>query len=476
MANVIGPDVSFYQDNPGTSRQIDFTKMKEKAGYVIIRAGQNLWVDSDFGYNWLNAKAAGIPRGSYWFYDSRAEPIQQADLWYSQIANDPGELPLFADLEENYGGQYKGWRYWYTFITRLKSLIGGRQEIGIYTGYYYWLENAPNKQTEPVELEYFHQFPLWIAHYGVTTPSVPGPWSPSEWVFWQYTDKGDGGLYGVESLNIDLNYFHGDLATLKARFKLDGTNPGDGGGNSSTWYKVTAAALYVREGPSTKDRTVGTLYRNDIVEGIATSADSAWIKVRRYSDGLTGWSSRSYLIITIPPPTPPPVDPPPTSTGWYKVNAASLNVREGPGTSYKSLGTLKRNEVVEELSVSADGAWIKIKRYSDGLIGWASKTYLVITPVPSPLPTDPPPTDPPPSTSKWYKVNASALNVREGPGTSYKSLGTVKRNEVVEEQAVSADGAWIKIKRYSDELIGWASKTYLVLTPAPSPLPSDLPA
>ncbi len=45
MATVIGPDVSFYQDNPGTSRQIDFTKMKESAGYVIIRAGQNLWID-----------------------------------------------------------------------------------------------------------------------------------------------------------------------------------------------------------------------------------------------------------------------------------------------------------------------------------------------------------------------------------------------------------------------------------------------
>ena len=199
MATVIGPDVSFYQDNPGTSRQIDFTKMKESAGYVIIRAGQNLWIDSDFGYNWSSAKAAGLPRGSYWFYDSRAEPNQQAELWYSQVGNDLGELPLFADLEENYGGQYKGWKNWYIFITRLKALIGNRQEIGIYTGYYYWLENAPSKQTAPVELEYFHQYPLWIAHYGVTTPSVPAPWSSDEWTFWQYTDKGDGGLYGVES-------------------------------------------------------------------------------------------------------------------------------------------------------------------------------------------------------------------------------------------------------------------------------------
>ncbi len=154
------------------------------------------------------------------------------------------------------------------------------------------------------------------------------------------------------------------------------------------------------------------------------------------------------------------------------MNAAALNVREGPSTSYKSLGTLKRYEVVEELDVSADGGWVKIKRYSDGLIGWSSKAYLVVTPAPSPLPTDPPPPDdPPPSTTKWYKVNASALNVREGPSTSYKSLGTLKRYEVVEELDVSANGGWVKIKRYSDGLIGWSSKAYLVVTPAPSPLP-----
>ena len=52
MANVIGPDVSFYQDDPETPQGIDFKKMAITAGYVIIRAGQNIWVDSDFKANW----------------------------------------------------------------------------------------------------------------------------------------------------------------------------------------------------------------------------------------------------------------------------------------------------------------------------------------------------------------------------------------------------------------------------------------
>ena len=113
MANVIGPDVSFYQDDPETPQGIDFIKMRESAGYVIIRAGQNTWVDSDFKINWREAKLAGLPRGSYWFYDSRTEPKRQAELWVQQFAGDFGELPLFADFEESYMGPY----------TRLEELV-----------------------------------------------------------------------------------------------------------------------------------------------------------------------------------------------------------------------------------------------------------------------------------------------------------------------------------------------------------------
>ena len=72
MGNAIGPDVSFYQDLEETPEKIDFVKMQKTANFVIIRAGQNLWPDPDFEYNWTEAKKAGLPRGSYWFYDSRA--------------------------------------------------------------------------------------------------------------------------------------------------------------------------------------------------------------------------------------------------------------------------------------------------------------------------------------------------------------------------------------------------------------------
>lgn len=214
-----GPDVSFYQDDPTTPKWIDFQKMRDAgATFVIIRAGQNLWEDNEFDISWKASKGI-LPRGSYWFYDSRIDPKLQARKWMQCFADpaDLGELPLWCDFEDNYHGPFSGWRHWYTFIEELKRLAPGK-EIGIYTGYYYWKENTLAAGIPTASLNYFQPFPLWIAHYGVAEPMIPKPWTT--WTFWQITSKGDGGLYGVESLNIDMNFFNGSLSAFQGRFKI----------------------------------------------------------------------------------------------------------------------------------------------------------------------------------------------------------------------------------------------------------------
>ena len=221
MAKVIGPDVSFWEDDVETEKQINFFTMRLSTPYVIIRAGQNAWVDSDFAYNWQKAKEAGLARGSYWFYDSRVSPTSQADLWFAQVKGDNGELPWFADFEENYGGAYGGWTNFKIFLERIKQLAP-QKEIGIYTAFYYWEETVVNANAD---LAFFHQFPLWIANYATAKPLVPAPWEMSEWLFWQYTDKGNGNLYGVESSNVDLNYFNGDEAKFNTRFNIGAVVP-----------------------------------------------------------------------------------------------------------------------------------------------------------------------------------------------------------------------------------------------------------
>jgi GH25 family lysozyme M1 (1,4-beta-N-acetylmuramidase) len=388
---VIGPDVSFYQDDPETPQGIDFIKMKASAAYVVIRAGQNVWVDSDFKGNWVAAKQAKLPRGSYWFFDSRAEPKKQAELWIQQFTGgDYGELPLFADFEESYGGPYKGWKNWVIFLDRLKQLVPGK-EIAIYTAYYYWRDNAPNSSTQAASLNYFKQYPLWIAHYGATNPLVPLPWKTGEWLFWQYTETGDGALYGVESLGIDLNYFNGDLAKLKARFNLPDVptdpdpdpdpDPNDPGVPTGKFYKVIAQpSLKVRKGPGLTEESIGLLYPNEQVEEIGANSDRSWLRIQRLPDKtLKGWSFGAYLqpLDGSPDPDPDPTDP--TNQAefdddkpWYKVTLNGLAIRETPSSSGKLLGTLTVDDNIPALDDKTNASWIKIRRLN-GMIGWVEK-------------------------------------------------------------------------------------------------------
>ncbi len=438
MGNAIGPDVSFYQDDPTTPQRIDFEKMKQSADYVIIRAGQNLWPDRDIKHNWPASKAVGLPRGSYWYYDSRADPKRQAELWVETLEGDLGELPLFADFEETYGGPYQGWRKWYDFLERLKELVD-QKEIGIYTAFYYWRDNAPNPDTDPQSLEYFHQYPLWIANYDVTTPRVPKPWDPDEWLFWQYTTNGDGELYGVESKGIDLNYFNGDVEAFHKRFGLHQPPPSAG-----EKYRVE---LSIRDAPGMDEDVIGTLEQDEILEVLDTAVDNSWIQVKR-EDDTTGWIFNTHLI-KVKPPQPP-------QDKWYRVTADVLNVRTGPGTEYDDIGDLYRDEVVRALDYAQNDTWIKIIRESDGLTGWSFAAYLEET-------------SKPPGEIGWYRVTASVLNVREGPSTSEAIVGSLPLNSVVKGLEKNDDGTWIKILRESDGLTGWCFAAYLEETTEPPP-------
>lgn len=218
MGNLIGPDISFYNDDNETPRGIDFVKMRLSTEYVIIRAGQGQLEDSDFRDHWTRSKPAALYRGAYWFYDSRVEPKQQASKWVSTHGGDLGELPLWADFEESYGGQYTGWRHWKVFLEEVRRLVGPDKAMGIYTAYYYFKDNGPS---DPVEREWFHQFELWIANYGNLVPAVPAPWEPNEWIFWQFQTNAmntAGPMFGAESRGIDLNYFYGDSAEFHRRY------------------------------------------------------------------------------------------------------------------------------------------------------------------------------------------------------------------------------------------------------------------
>jgi uncharacterized protein (TIGR02594 family) len=205
-------------------------------------------------------------------------------------------------------------------------------------------------------------------------------------------------------------------------------------------YIVTANVLRIRSGPGTTYAIIGALFRNNIVQG--DDINGEWIHVTS-TDNKVGWSHRGFLeLINEAPPVP--------SAEAYRVDANTLNLRQGPGLNYAAIGTLKKGEVVEGLAVSADHQWAQV-RQSSGVTGWASLKYLTKIPVPPP---------PGPNDVEMI-VTTDTLNVRSGPGTGYSITDQVHRGETVIYLNASPAWDWVNIKTKENKT-GWCSSKYLM--------------
>jgi len=222
-----------------------------------------------------------------------------------------------------------------------------------------------------------------------------------------------------------------------------------------TKYIVTASALRLRSGPGTTFAIIGMLSKNDLVQGDEIRGD--WVHVTT-TDNRIGWSHRGYLEL---------VDetPPPSSGTAYRVDANTLNVRQGPGTNYAVVGSLKKGEVVEGLSVSADNQWAQIRKASGVVTGWSSLKYLTKVSAPPP----PGPMD------IQMIVTIDVLNLRSGPGEGYSITGQIHRGEIVVYLTASPDWKWVNIQTNANTT-GWASSKYLMESNDLFASPEDYPA
>jgi uncharacterized protein YgiM (DUF1202 family) len=146
------------------------------------------------------------------------------------------------------------------------------------------------------------------------------------------------------------------------------------------WYRVTAApSLKVREGPGLEHEAIGLVYFGELVEKIDSNLEGTWFKIRNKTGILVGWSSSQYLISAgNPTPTEPPTPTVPEHNDkpWYRVNTATLNIREAPNPNAKIVGKVIKNDTVPALDDSTNAEWVRIQKL-DGLTGWCSKSLLV---------------------------------------------------------------------------------------------------
>jgi uncharacterized protein YraI len=122
----------------------------------------------------------------------------------------------------------------------------------------------------------------------------------------------------------------------------------------------------------------------------------------------------------------PPSSSPPSSSGGTgllarRVTAGALNVRSGPSTGYRILGSVRRNQVY--VSTVRSGSWHKI--WFDGREAWCHGSYLAS------------------SSAQKRQVTTGSLNVRSGPSTGDRRVGSTPRGSVYARN--SSSGSWIKI-------------------------------
>jgi GH25 family lysozyme M1 (1,4-beta-N-acetylmuramidase) len=287
LAYADGVDVSHWQGSISWSTvkaggvQFAFMKATESTTYT----------DTRLAANWAGAKSAGLYRGAYHFArPSTGSAAAQARYFVSKVGSftEPGVLPPVLDLEASGGLSPSALRSWtQTWLDTVEQLTGRVPVIYVSPSFWeYYLANSTA----------FTRYPLWIAHYGVSSPRVPGGWS--RWTFWQRTSTGSvAGIAG----NVDVNRFSGTTAELAS---LAGTTGGGTGPVVPGPTVPTVGATALTLAPSAASAPAGgavtfagALTRTDggapvtgapVVLSARTTGTTAWTTVATGATDATG--------------------------------------------------------------------------------------------------------------------------------------------------------------------------------------------
>ena len=154
--------------------------------FAYIRAGEGTGlVDSEFRANWYRSTGAGLIPGAYLFFHPSEDPVAQARLLLTQLHGvdfTHGDLLPAIDVEVTDGQPAS------TIVANLQTLVNAvAASINAYPVIY----TAPAWWDGHVGSTAFAADPLWVANWGVTTPSVPAfNWGGAGWQVWQYSNAG----------------------------------------------------------------------------------------------------------------------------------------------------------------------------------------------------------------------------------------------------------------------------------------------
>jgi GH25 family lysozyme M1 (1,4-beta-N-acetylmuramidase) len=191
-----GIDVSHWQG------AIDWPTVKAAGKkFVIAKATEGIGHKDDrYERNKKGARAQGLEFGAYHFAQPVNDPIREADWFVDNSGYERGMLIPTLDLERTGGRSANGLTNWTkAWLGRVYERLGVRPMI--YAAPSFWRTNL-NDTRWFADNGYAI---LWVAHWGVTSPSVPAEnWGGRSWTFWQYTSSGI--VPGISG-RVDLNRF-----------------------------------------------------------------------------------------------------------------------------------------------------------------------------------------------------------------------------------------------------------------------------
>ncbi len=214
-----GIDVSNWQ---GTINWTQVASAGKKFAIIKATEADNFY-DAKYALNHSAAKAAGLWTGAYHFAQPSSAPndaILEADWFAAHASLGPGDLIPALDLEATGGLSVAALQAWVTaFLGEVTAKVGMRPMI--YTSPNFWKTYMGDSHA----LADAGYKTLWIAHWGVSSPTVPANnWGGHGWTFWQYTSSGTvPGIVG----RVDLDRFNGTDLTPQAFsiFKLAASIP-----------------------------------------------------------------------------------------------------------------------------------------------------------------------------------------------------------------------------------------------------------
>ena len=245
--------------------------------------------------------------------------------------------------------------------------------------------------------------------------------------------------------------------------------------------KVTASLLNVRSGAGTGYSKIGTLKKGKTFTVTGTAKDKSgvkWYKFK-YSSKKNGYVSSKYVDIKVPTVTSVS-----NLKGTVNTKSDPLTVRSGAGSSYKKLGTLAKGKTFTITGKAKDssGVWWYRFTYS-GKNGFVSSKYVKTKSTATSSSSSSTSNGSSSSSGTSSTGNSETginlmgtvntandpLTVRSGPGSSYSSIGTLKKGTtfVITSKAKDSSGKyWYKFD-YGDT-VGYVSSSYVTTSSAGS--------